>query len=76
MGVYLSPEGRIRRVRGVRLHLIVALLTLLVAIALNAVFSRDYPWWLWVLTAWLPMIAAHTGWAMGLFDRPKQKKGR
>lgn len=55
-----------------RLHVIVALLTLLVLIAVNALFSARYPWWLWVLIAWMPLIAAHTAWAMGLFERKKE----
>ena len=70
--VRLPPEERMRRARAVRLHLIVALLTLLVLIAVNAIFSSRYPWWLWVLTAWLPLIVAHSAWARGLFDRNKE----
>ncbi len=58
-----------RRSRAVRLHVIVALLVLLVLIAVNAFTSRSNPWWLWVLMAWMPLVAAHTAWAMGLFDR-------
>jgi hypothetical protein len=65
----LSPEERLRRGRAVRLHLIVGLLTLLVLIAVNALFSSRYPWWLWVLTAWAPLILGHAAWAKGLFDR-------
>ena len=65
----LSPEERQRRARLVRLHLIVALLTLLVLIAANAMFSSRYPWWLWVLVAWIPLIAGHAAWAKGLLDR-------
>jgi hypothetical protein len=61
-----------RRARSVRLHLIVALFTLLVLIAINALFTARYPWWLWVLMAWMPLIAAHTGWSMGLFDRNRE----
>ena len=61
-----------RRARFVRLHLIVALLTLLVLIAANAILSRQYPWWLWALTAWLPFIVLHTAWSKGLFDRTKK----
>ena len=57
----------------VRLHVIIALLALLVLIAVNALFSSRYPWWLWVLTAWMPLIAGHTAWAMGLFDRDKKE---
>jgi hypothetical protein len=33
---------------------------------------RAYPWWLWVLIAWMPLIAGHTAWSMGLFDRNKE----
>ncbi len=68
----LSPEERLRRRRFVRLHVIVALLGLLMLIAVNAIFTRTYPWWLWVLTAWIPLIAGHTAWSMGLFDRNKE----
>ena len=70
----LSPEERMRRNRSVRLHVIVALLALLVLIAVNAIFTSRYPWWLWVLIVWMPLIAAHTAWAMGLFDRNKEGK--
>jgi hypothetical protein len=70
--VSLSPEEHMRRGRAVRLHLIVALFALLVLIAINALFSSRYPWWLWVLTAWAPLIAGHAAWAKGLFDRNKE----
>ena len=65
----LTPQERMRRARFVRLHLIVALLTLMVLIAINGLFSARYPWWLWVLTAWAPLIALHTAWAKGLFAK-------
>ena len=65
----ITPEERVRRRRSLRLHIIVALFTLLVLIAVNAVLTHGYPWWLWVLTAWMPLVAGHTAWAMGLFDR-------
>ena len=71
--VTLSPEERLRRARPVRLHLIVALFALLVLIAVNALFSSRYPWWLWVLIVWLPLIIAHTAWSKGLFDRSKKE---
>ena len=70
--VSLSPEERARRGRSVRLHVIVALFALLVLIAVNAIFSSRYPWWLWVLIAWMPLIAVHAAWAMGLFERSKE----
>jgi uncharacterized membrane protein YdbT with pleckstrin-like domain len=68
----ISPEERVRRRRSVRLHVIVAMFTLMVLIAVNALFTRAYPWWLWVLMAWVPLIAGHTAWSMGLFDRNEE----
>ena len=68
----ISPEERLKRARSVRLHVIVALFTLLACIAANAIITSQYPWWLWVLMAWMPLIAAHTAWSMGLFDRNKE----
>jgi len=65
----ISPEERVRRRRSVRLHVIVAMFTLMVLIAVNALFTRGYPWWLWVLMVWMPIIAGHTAWSMGLFER-------
>jgi fatty acid desaturase len=72
--VSLSPEERMRRSRSVRLHVIIALFTLLVLIAANFILSSGYPWWLWVLIVWMPLIAGHAAWAMGLFDRNKEGK--
>jgi 1,4-dihydroxy-2-naphthoate octaprenyltransferase len=68
----LSPEERLKRGRSVRLHVIVALFALLMLIAVNALTSSRYPWWLWVLTAWMPLLALHTAWGMSLFDRNKE----
>ena len=65
----ITPEERLRRYRAVRLHVIVALFGLLVLIAVNAFTNSKNPWWLWVLMAWMPLVGAHTAWAMGLFDR-------
>ena len=65
----ITPEERVRRRRSLRLHIIVALFALLVLIAANAMLTSAYPWWLWVLMAWMPLVAGHTAWAMGLFDR-------
>lgn len=70
--VNMSPEERVRRGQAVRKHLLVALLALLVLIPLNFIVSRQYPWWLWALIAWMPLIAAHTAWAKGLFDRNRE----
>ncbi len=61
-----------RRGRVVRKHVIVFLVALLVLIPTNFVVSPRNPWWLYVLMAWLPLIAAHTAWSMGLFERRKE----
>ncbi len=65
----IKPEERVRRARSVRLHVIAALLILLVLIAVNGLTDRQNPWWLWVLMGWMPLVAGHTAWAMGLFDK-------
>jgi hypothetical protein len=70
--VHLSSEERVRRGRIVRKHQMVGLLALLVIIPLNFIVSRQYPWWLWVLIVWLPLIIAHSLWARGVFDRRKE----
>ena len=76
MAIHLTPEERLRRARYVRLHVIVALLSLLVLIAVNALTSSAYPWWLWVLMAWMPIVAAHTAWSMGLFERNRLDRSK
>ena len=55
------------QMRGLRLHLLVGLGGLLVLIPVNFFVSRQSPWWLYVLMAWMPFVAGHTGWAMGIF---------
>ena len=68
----MSPEERVRRRGAVRKHVIVALFALLVLIPLNFIVSRQYPWWLWALIAWLPLIGLHTAWARGFLDRNRE----
>ncbi len=55
------------RLRGLRLHIIVALGALLVLIPLNLFTTPRNPWWLYVLMVWMPFVAGHAAWAMGLF---------
>jgi uncharacterized membrane protein len=72
----LSPEERVRRRRFVRLHVIVAMFTFMVLIAVNAIFTRAYPWWLWVLIVWIPLIVGHTAWSKGLFERNRLDRSK
>ena len=65
----ISREQKQRRARSVRKHVIAALAVLLVLIPVNFVVSPRNPWWMWVLVVWMPLIALHTAWAMGLLGR-------
>jgi hypothetical protein len=60
-------SDRIARMRALRLHVIVALGTLMVLIVVNVIATPAYPWWIYVLMAWMPLVAIHTAWAMELF---------
>ena len=64
-----EEERRATRRRGLRTHVLVALGTILVLIAVNAVASPGYPWWMWVAVAWGAPLAIHVAWAMDLFGR-------
>ena len=65
----ISREEKQRRARSLRKHVIVAMLILLVIIPVNFVVSPRYPWWMWALVVWLPLLALHTAWARGLIGR-------
>jgi uncharacterized membrane protein YdbT with pleckstrin-like domain len=69
----LTREESERRRRGLRLHIIWAMGILALLIAINAFTRSAYPWWMWVLIAWMPLIAAHAAWAMGLFGRGRRE---
>jgi len=60
-------SDRTARMRALRLHVIVALGTLMVLIVANVITTPAYPWWIYVLMAWMPPVAIHTAWAMELF---------
>jgi hypothetical protein len=57
-----------------RLHVIVALGTLLVLIVVNFLATPGMPWWIFVLVAWMPLVAIHTAWAMDLFGSRKESR--
>jgi hypothetical protein len=70
-----AREDSQRRLRGLRLHIIWAMAILALLIMVNAFTSSAYPWWMWILIAWMPLIAAHAAWAMGLFGRGRRGGG-
>jgi uncharacterized membrane protein YdbT with pleckstrin-like domain len=53
--------------RGLRLHVLVALLTTMALIVVNILTTPSYPWWMWVATAWGAPLAVHVAIAMELF---------
>lgn len=63
----LPPDEAARRRAGLRRHIMWALFGLMALIAANFALSPRYPWWIWALMAWMPLVALHTAWAMGLF---------
>ena len=66
-----EEERHAARRRGLRTHVLVALGTILVLIAVNAVTSPGYPWWMWVAVAWGAPLAVHVAYAMELFGGGK-----
>jgi hypothetical protein len=70
----LPRDVLLRRRRSLRLHIIWAMGVLALLILSNAIFSPRYPWWLWVLMLWMPLIAIHTAWAMGLIRWPDARE--
>ena len=64
----MNPEAApARRRRGLRIHVLVALCAILALIAVNAITTPGYPWWMWVAVAWGAPLAVHVAWASGLF---------
>ena len=64
---HTAVSDRAARLRTLRLHVVVALGSLMVLIAVNFLTTPAYPWWIYVLMAWMPLVAIHTAWAMELF---------
>ncbi len=61
--------ARAARMRGLRLHLMFGLGALMVLILVNMVVTPSYPWWLFALMAWMPLVAIHAAIAMELFGQ-------
>ncbi len=61
------PQRRARMMRSLRLHLMIALVTIMALIAVNFLTMPAYPWWIWVAVAWGAPLAVHAAIAMELF---------
>ena len=64
-----ADQHRARRRRGLRTHVLVALVTIMVMIVVNVLTTPAYPWWMWVAVAWGAPLAIHVAYAMELFGR-------
>ena len=74
-----GPEAAIMtdrgaRVRTLRLHVIVALGSIMVLIVVNFLTTPAYPWWIYVLMAWMPLVAVHAAWALELFGGGRERR--
>jgi uncharacterized membrane protein YdbT with pleckstrin-like domain len=69
----VNAAERIRRGKSLRRHIMWAMIILMVLIPVNFLATPGYPWWMWVMMGWLPLIAGHTAYAMGLFDRNEEE---
>ena len=54
-------DPRADKLRKFRLHALVATSVLMAAIAVNALATPGYPWWMWLACAWALPLAYH--WA-------------
>ena len=64
-----ADQQSARRRRGLRTHVLVALVTIMVMIVVNVLTTPAYPWWMWVAVAWGAPLAIHVAYAMELFGR-------
>ena len=64
-----AADAASRRRRGLRNHVLVALATIMLLIAVNFATGPGYPWWMWVAVAWGAPLAVHVAWASGVFGR-------
>ncbi len=55
---------RAKMMRGLRIHVMIALLTTMALIVVNYLVTPRYPWWMWVAVAWGAPLAAHVAQAL------------
>jgi hypothetical protein len=76
----MSDQGRrdddrkAARLRGFKLHLGAYFAVMTVLVIVNLTTTPDRPWFVWPMVGWGPILAVHTAWAMGLFDRLSRGK--
>ena len=58
---------RAATMRGLRLHVLIALVTTMAMIVVNYLTTPAYPWWMWVAVAWGAPLAVHVAIAMEIF---------
>jgi uncharacterized membrane protein YdbT with pleckstrin-like domain len=58
---------RAAMLRGIRVHVLIALVTTMILIVVNYLTTPAYPWWMWVAVAWGAPLAVHVAIAMEIF---------
>ena len=56
-----------RRLNGFVYHLIAYVMVAMLSVVGNLLTS-DYPWFLLPVVGWMPVLALHVAWVMGLLD--------
>ncbi len=64
-------DPRADKVRRFRLHAMAFVGVLMAAIAVNALATPGYPWWMWLATVWALPLAAHWAWSRELIGSGK-----
>jgi hypothetical protein len=71
----LAPDfaTRRRRLAGLRNHLLGYFGVMIVLVLVNFMTTPENPWFTWPMVAWGAPLAIHTAYAMGLFERYRDK---
>jgi len=64
-------DPRADKLRRFRLHAMVFVAVLMLAIAVNVLTNPAYPWWMWLATVWALPLAAHWAWSREIIGSRK-----
>ena len=61
------------RLRGLKRHLLAYFAVMVVLVLVNLLATPGRIWFVLPMVGWGPVLAIHTAWAMGLFDKMDPK---
>ena len=64
-------DPRAEKLRRFRLHAMAFVAVLMAAIAVNALASPGYPWWMWLASVWSLPLAVHWAYSRELIGSRK-----